>query len=324
MVDTPLIIVIILNYNSFEDTAHCVECVRQSTYKNYRILVIDNASPDGSGEQLARLLPACEFLALPANTGYAGGNNIGLGLALDAGASYMLILNPDIRLTAEAISEYASVMERNPDIGILSPIQLEQFGGAVDEKFKHSILKSQGRDGIRPEASQDGILNVPRVLGAVMMVRAETLRHVGGFDPLFFAYGEEEDFCRRTLIKGFRIAVTLAAPVVHLRTKEKHAMPGKILFLRTKGAYLLSMKNPHIGFLTASVGVLGYALLDLLIMKRNRYPFSYYPVTRWHVFLSIGWLIIHLPEIFLHRRSESLNAPYLAVKNQPFFLKARY
>lgn len=313
MINTPLIVVIILNYNSLEDTTCCVESVRQSTYGNYRILVIDNASPDGSGEQLARLLPAREFLALSANTGYAGGNNIGMSLALEADASYILILNPDIRLTTDAISEYVNVMEHNPDIGILSPLQLQQFGGAVDEKFEHSILKPHGYDSLIHDVSQNGLLNVSRVLGAVMMLRAETLRRVGGFDPLFFAYGEEEDFCRRTLIKGFRIAVTLAAPVAHLRTKEKHAVSGSILFLRTKGAYLLSMKNPHFNFITASVGVLGYALRDLLIMTRNRYPFSYYPVNRWHVFLSIIWLTIHLPNIFLHRRRESMDAPYLDV-----------
>ena len=306
----PLVFVIALNYNSFQDTKQCVDCLRQSDYTNYKLLVIDNASPDLSGEKLSRLLPPHEFLSLASNTGYAGGNNIGIELALRKKAKYVLILNPDVRIASNGIREYVKVMEEHSDIGILSPIQLKSFDGLVDEKFGESILKRHGYD-IDALKQPNAVLKVTRVLGAIMMVRAHTFKMVGGFDPLFFAYGEEEDFCRRTLARGWRIAVTSAAPAVHLRTKEKYVVADQIIFLRTKGNYLLALKNPNVNFLILVFGVLGRALVDLIVMKKNRYPFSYYSVTRSHILRCMWWIVMHIPMIFLHRRKEFTEAAHI-------------
>lgn len=308
----PRIFIVILNYNSLEDTLLCVQCARRSTYGNCRLLVVDNASSDGSGTRLAEHIPSCELMRLPRNTGYAGGNNVGISIALKEQADYVLILNPDIRLRADAVEEYVRVMETHRDVGILSPIQLERLDGPVDDKFSQSILQRHGYSAAQALAfSPATVLEVSVVLGAAMMVRAETFRRVGGFDPLFFAYGEEEDVCRRARAQGFKIAVTPAAPVVHLRTNEKRAVSSRILFLRTKGAYLLDLKNPDVAFPIAVWRVFRRVFADLLLLKRERYPFRHYPVTRWHVLLSLAWLTVHLPLILLHRRAERAAGPYL-------------
>jgi GT2 family glycosyltransferase len=310
MASNPLVFVIVLNYNSFLDTQQCIDCVRQSNYKNYKLLVIDNASPDHSGEKLSQLLPPHEFLGLAVNTGYAGGNNMGISLALKAEADYVLILNPDVRIPADGISEYIQIMEDDTNIGILSPLQLTGPNGVIDTKFEESILRRHGLN-LSSLSNKHRVLNVSHVLGAIMMVRVDAFKAAGGFDPLFFAYGEEEDFCRRVLNRGFKISITTVAPAVHLRTNEKNTVSDQILFLRTKGHYLLSLKNPQYSFPTLAISILTSAFTDLVLMSKKRYPFRYYPVTRWHVLRAICWLFFHLPMVFLHRQKDSLQAPYL-------------
>lgn len=310
MAPDPLVFIIVLNYNSLADTQQCIDCIRQSNYSNYRLLVIDNASCDGSGDELSQLLPPHEFIRLVVNTGYTGGNNIGISLALNAGADYVLILNPDVRIPANGITEYIRIMEDDSDIGVLSPLQLTSPNGPIDAKFEESILR---RHGLNCSSFDDTkrVLGVSRVLGAIMMVRVDTFRAAGGFDPLFFAYGEEEDFCRRVLVKGFKISITATAPAVHLRTNEKNVVADHVLFLRTKGHYLLSLKNPHHSFPILAIGVLARAFTDLIVMSKERYPFRYYPIERWHVLRAICWLLIHMPVVLLHRQKDSLQAPYL-------------
>lgn len=315
--DAPLVHVVVLNYNSFDDTIGCVESVRQNKYPGLRLLVVDNNSPDGSGKRLAEFIPSSEFMQLRRNTGYAGGNNAAIRKALDAGTDYILILNPDIRLPGTAIRDYVNALESNPEIAVLSPIQLKCEGGEIDEKFERGILM---RHGIFPGELRDcpagTVRPVSLVFGAVMMIRAETFWTIGGFDPLFFAYGEEEDFCRRVRRRGLEIAITTDSPAVHLRTNERYNVSSRILFLRTKGAYLLSMKDRTYPFHIAAARVFLQVLRDLFSPNRRRYPFSHYPVTWRHVLLSFVWLTIHLPAIFLHRRADGAIGPYLGNAHQ--------
>jgi|GEM_PF-1133180 len=314
---SPLVFVLVLNYNSFDDTVECVAHLRKNAYPNYRLLVIDNASPDGSGARLAGVIPSIELLLLSRNTGYAGGNNTGITLALEAGARYVLILNPDIRLAEDAVGEYVRLMEGHGDIGILSPLQLSREGGPIDAKFEQSVLRRHDYDGATlMNAGKDALIEVSLVLGASMMIRADTFRTIGGFDPLFFAYGEEEDLCRRTISRGIRIAVTGAAPVIHLRTKEQGTVSDRVLFLRTKGAYLLRMKDPAIPFPRLAPRILAQATVDLLRLARNRYPFSHYAVARRHVLFAWLWLLVHLPKICLHRRRERFPGAHLMSRTQ--------
>ena len=311
MVKLPKVFVVILNYNSLQDTLLCIESVRKSDYKTFQLLVIDNASLDNSGETLSHFLVPDEFVKLPSNRGYAGGNNIGIEIALERGADYVFIINPDIRIPTNALSEYVSVMEEGSDIGVLSPLQLESWNGPFDKKFEESVIRQHGIFVSKSQAARS-IFEVSHVLGAALFIRTQALRVVGGFDPLFFAYGEEEDFCRRALSKGIRIVVTTRAPVVHLRTNEKNFVSDHVLFLRTKGQYLLSLKNHQYPFMVLMIGVLTKAFMDFLVMSKKRYPFKYYPVTRRHVLHAIAWLLVHAPIIFLHRRMDLLYAPYLA------------
>lgn len=305
----PLVYVLVLNYGSFEDTIQCVETLRRLDHSNLRLLVIDNASPDGSGKALSQRVGEAEFLQLPVNTGYAGGNNAGIRVALERGADYVFVVNPDIRVGQSAVSHCVELMQRDRTIGALNPIQLDASGERLDEKFREGIFVRHRFAEPAVPISEERIWDTVTLYGAALMMSRATLEQVGGFDPLFFAYGEEEDLARRIRLKGFRLAVTSGAVVRHLRTKEGRASDF-VLFLRVKGAYLYTLKDPSAAFRQSLGRVLTDMARDLRRQRADQYPFKQFPVTRWHVLRAIGWIALHLPQIYRHRSIE-LGAPYL-------------
>lgn len=305
----PLVYALILNYGSFDDTIQCVETLRRLDYPNVRILVIDNASPDGSGPALGRQFDESEFLQLSTNIGYAGGNNVGIRVALAHGADYVFVVNPDIRVGQHAVSHCVELMQGDRTIGAVNPIQLDGSGDRLDGKFREGIFARHGFAEPAVPIVTERTWDTLTLYGAALMMSRESLAKVGGFDPLFFAYGEEEDLARRIRLKGLRLVVTSAATVQHLRTKEGHTSDF-VLFLRTKGAYLYALKDPSSAFHRSLGRVLTDMARDLRKQRADQYPFKQFPVTTWHVLRAIGWVALHLPEIYRHRSMER-GAPYL-------------
>lgn len=300
----PLVYILILNYCSVNDTIECIRSVRKLKYSNFRLLVIDNHSPDGSGEVLRQTISQKEFIQNTVNVGYAGGNNGGIRIALENGASYVFVVNPDVRLREDSICSYVEELERDESIGALNPVQLEENGVTVDDSFSRAVLSSaRNRCG--------SVLEVNTLFGAALMLPTRTIKRVGGFDPLFFAYGEEEDLCRRIRQRGLKLVVTEKAPVIHKRTKENAPVSDFVLFLRLKGAYLYNLKNPALGFRFAIRHTCHDLVLDLQRRRPSIYPFNKYPIRTYHVIKSAIWLSINLLAIRRHRKLDNENCPYL-------------
>lgn len=308
----PLVYILILNYQSLGDTLACVESVKASMYANTRFLIIDNASPDGGGALLAERFSHDEFAQLPTNTGYAGGNNIGIRLAIDAGADYIFILNPDVRLGASTITECVKAAETDSSIGAINPIQICDAAGSIDRKFRNAVLAPAGlEDQIFQEGAFPEVLDVGELLGAALFLPVRVIEHVGGFDPLYFAYGEETDLCKRLRYHGFRLVVTGAAPVEHLRTKESTGVSDRILFLRLKGIYLGKLKDPWRSFRRSLRLIVVQFIQEISGQRRNEYPFNQYPVTRMHSIRAFLWVMINLMRIRRHRRIELLGRAHV-------------
>lgn len=309
MAPRPLVYVLVLNYGSFEDTTQCADTIRRSHYPNVRLLVIDNASPDGSGAALREKLGKTEFLQLATNTGYAAGNNAGMRVALENGAQYVFVINPDVRVSETTVSRCVDLMEGDRTIGAVNPIQLDGNGGQLDEKFRLGIFARYGFPAPAVPIVDERCWDTLTLYGAALMLSRQTLGRAGGFDPLFFAYGEEEDLARRIRLKGLRLVVTSAGAVRHLRTNEARTSDF-VLFLRMKGVYLYILKDPFVAFRQSVRRVLDVMVRDLRRQRIEQYPFKQFPVTRWHVLRAMIWIALHLPQIYRHRLMER-DAPYL-------------
>jgi GT2 family glycosyltransferase len=276
------------------------------------LLVVDNGSPDGSGPALARDLDGDEFVQLKRNTGYTGGNNAGIRKALARGASHVLLLNPDVRLGPDTVARYCQILTERPDVGALNSIQVGPDGQTIDPKFSGGVLKPLGFGGPRLDDNTFPRLFEARLLyGAALMLPTRTLERVGAFDPLFFAYGEEIDLCRRIRLHGLSLAITGEAPIVHLRTPRAHPSASHLAFLVLKGHLLYHAKDPAVPFSYALRTTFRQLVAALLGRPPGTYPFSDRQFTRAQIARVIAWFAGHAHEIRSHRHLDGVGRAYL-------------
>ena len=107
----PLVYIIILSWNGKADTVECLRSLELLEYPNHKLLVVDNASSDGTAEAVRKEFPGVELIVNERNLRFAGGNNVGIRWALRHGADYVLIINNDTEVTAEMVSELVRVAE---------------------------------------------------------------------------------------------------------------------------------------------------------------------------------------------------------------------
>ncbi len=306
----PKITLLVLNYCSLEDTLACVEVIRKINYDNFELLVIDNASPDGSGAMLANSIPQHEFLQLPRNTGYAGGNNTAMFKAIAGGADYILILNPDIRLSPDTLSTYVEIMQAHPNAAGLNSVQLQADQNTFDRSFSLGVLKPCGHHGTTlSESPMPDVFESDTIFGAALMLSVPALKQVGGFDPLYFAYGEETDLCRRFRMHGFKLLVTTRSPVTHLRTVYEKPLSRFVLFLKLKGYYLSIFKNPENSTRAACKRIFR-DIKNALKGNKNFFPYDTYPYDNKIIIKTLAWLVVFLPVAWLHKRKEQKPAPH--------------
>ena len=300
----PLVYLLVLNYGSPEDCIECIDAVRRVNYHSMRLLVIDNASPDNSVDQLRPILQPDEFLVLPRNTGYAGGNNEGIRIALANDADYINIMNPDVRITPESVSNYVAVMENDRSISALNPIQLAADGDRMDKIFQREMFEYNDHETPSLPVTSQQIWEVRTLFGAALLLRRSTVEKVGGFDPLYFAYWEEVDLCRRIKFHGGRLVVTAAEPVRHLRNYKNPRDPFR-RYLRLKGMYLFQLKDQRRSY----PGLLYRKLKELAknVLRPNNGGFNW---CRSDYLRVLWWCVRHANQIRLHRKLDRQGRAY--------------
>jgi GT2 family glycosyltransferase len=215
----PSVFAVVLNYNGAEDTRECIYSLQQSSYPNLKIVQVDNASTDGSAEFLARTFPDLPLIRQPTNGGYAAGNNAGIRYALENKADYILIVNHDVIVEPGFLEPMVSMMQREPDIGVVNPKLFYQSNpneifSAVSE---FSYWRCTGRNiGSNKTACQSPTLecDVSNICGAALLVRRRVFEVVGLFDERFFMYFEDVEFSRRVR-EQFRLAYTARSVGYH-------------------------------------------------------------------------------------------------------------
>ncbi len=210
----PKVVVILVNWNNGNDTIACLDSLSGIDYRNYSVVVVDNGSTDGSGEQISTAHPEAKLLRIAPNRGFAGGCNPGMRLALDAGAEFVWLLNNDTVVRPDALTrmvELALLRRQLGGIGSVlryfgSPERVQVWGGG-------RVLRVLGvaRHFRRAVAAE----RLDYVTGASLLLRAEALKDVGLFDERFFLYWEDTDLCFRLREKGWGIAVAEQSSIYH-------------------------------------------------------------------------------------------------------------
>lgn len=207
--------VIVLNYQGRRWIEACLDALRATDYPNFRIIVIDNASNDGSADLVRERFPDLELIVNPRNLGFCEGNNIGIKRALDAGADYVVLLNPDTKVRPEWLKELIEAGESDPRIGILGAVQLE-YDGEEFNSWTQSALAPHLNELKEPTRARRWI-GVEWVEGACFAVKRRVFEEVGLLDPIYFAFYEEMDFCRRARNRNWTVALAPRARIHHHR-----------------------------------------------------------------------------------------------------------
>jgi len=244
----PLVSIIIVSYNSREYIERCLDSVQKILYPRFEVIVVDNASTDGSAEVIRRKYSFVKLICLPKNIGFAAANN--LGFIMSKG-DFIFLLNPDTEVDPTCLRWLVDAMLRDQEIGVcgakillLDRRNIIQHAGG---KY-HPIGISIDRGVLEVDKGQyDKVEEVTFVCGAAMLIRRELALKIGLFDPAFFLYHEDVDFCIRTWLSGSKVIYVPQAVVYHksgyiTELTARKSIPS-IVYHKNKNTFLILLMN---------------------------------------------------------------------------------
>ena len=246
---SPEVSVIVVSYNTREMTLACLRSVLAQTVSAMEIIVVDNASTDGSAEAVAAAFPEISLLAETVNHGFAKANNLA---AQQARGGYLLLLNPDTLVLDGAIDKLLAFAAATPAAGIwggrtlygdrsLNPsscwrrmtlwsVTSQALG--LTSLFRGSVLFNPERYGNWDRRTER---EVDIISGCFFLIRREFWTTLGGFDLSYVMYGEEADLCLRARAAGARPRMTPTAEIVHYAGASETVRTDKMVrLLRAK------------------------------------------------------------------------------------------
>jgi len=279
--------ILIVNYNTCKMTIDCIHSIfEQSENIDFEVIVVDNASTDGSAEAIAAEFPRLKLFPSKKNLGFAGGNNLA---ATAAHGDYLLLLNPDTVVLDHAVDRLVAFARQNPNAGIwggktvfengeLNPTSCWRFmtlWSLVTQVTGLSRLFARS-DFFNPEAyggwSRDFEREVEIVSGCFLLVDHALWERLNGFDEHFFMYAEEADLCYRAKQSGARPLFTPKATIIHyggasekvFSAKVVKLFTGKITFIAKHWTPLRQKIGIKLFELSVITRVVGYAVAAFL------------------------------------------------------------
>jgi N-acetylglucosaminyl-diphospho-decaprenol L-rhamnosyltransferase len=218
--------IVVVSFNARDYLERCLEVVAGGEDE---VVVVDNASEDGSPGLVRERFPSVRLVELPANVGFGAANNVGMEAA---SAELFLLLNSDAWPVGDAVGRLAAFAVANPAAGVVGPRLLNPDGSLQRSvrgwptpwrlATEYLFLRRLGRRTRAFNAfygagfDHGSVRSVEVVKGAVVLVRREAYAATGGFDPNFFMYGEEMDLCYRVRQAGWDVVFDPEAEFVHV------------------------------------------------------------------------------------------------------------
>ncbi|RKS21825.1 GT2 family glycosyltransferase [Flavobacterium endophyticum] len=237
------IYVIIVTYNAMRWIEKCVNSVLDSSSKA-TLVIVDNNSSDATVETIKNKYPQAILVENKENLGFGKANNIGLKIALEKGGNYFLLLNQDAYLKEDTLQKLMLQMETHKGYGILSPIHLDGQGNQIDLYFQTYINPSNCKNlysDVYLNKKMKSVYDVRFVNAAIWLLSKKTLQEVGGFNPYFFHYAEDNDYVNRCKFKSLKVGVVPDAFAYHDREQQvRNSNPRNLANLQD-----LKLMNPN-------------------------------------------------------------------------------
>lgn len=251
----PSIAVIIINWNGYSLTHACLMSLRKVAYPNFKLILVDNGSVDGSAKKLKKEFPEIDLIESKTNLGFTGGNNLGIEWALEKSFDYILLLNNDTIVEPDFLEPLIDFLENNPSYAAVQPkIMFEKernkiwnAGGGYFRWLGMSWSIGIGKEDLgQYQTEQD----TAWITGCTILVRSKVIREIGMFDERFFAYYEDVDWSLRMKKHGYRLRYLPQSKIYHVAgassNKPNHpkegTVPAVIHYYRTRN-HLFLIRN---------------------------------------------------------------------------------
>jgi GT2 family glycosyltransferase len=290
----PLISVIIVNWNGERIIGKCLASLRKQSYKKIEIIVVDNNSEDESRDIITEKFKDVVLIRSKKNLGFAEGNNVGLK---QANGEFVLLLNSDAIITKKTIKQLLQSIQEDDKLGIVQPKILYR----ANENHLDNTINSVGTF-----LTNTGFLYYPgygksdnnenynktkyifSAYGACMLIKKDVINQIGLFDPDYFMYFEETDFCMRAWLSGWKIMYIPNASVYHTGgVSSRKFGTDKVYFHSFKNKICTYMKNFQTQslFLILSIHIILCFAISLLYLltKRPRYALAVQKAIIWNV-----------------------------------------
>lgn len=281
-----------------------MESVFETVYPHYELILVDNASRDGSLELAQQRFGNCKSLKIVKNlrnVGFAEGNNIGIK-HVSPNSKYVVFLNIDTRVDRKWLTELVDAMESDESIGTAqcklllldNPIYIECAGGMIDHYCRVLELGKFEKDLQR----FDKIREIFYAKGAAIVIRRELFEEVGRFDPDFFLYGEEVDLAWRVWLRGYRVVLVPSARVYHKGGGVTELHSDLVTYMTTKSWFLTIGKNYGLANLSRAILLfqpkkISYLLYQSIRLQNPSHLIAY--------FKALIWLTRNLKRIYVKR-----------------------
>ena len=246
--------IIIVSWNVKGLLRRCLDSIFQHPTSNlqFEVIVVDNASTDGSAAMVRHSFPQVQLLVNDENLGFTAANNQAIARIQ---GRYMLLLNPDTEILGDALATMVGYMDAHPEVGALGPQLLNPDGSIQSSRrrfptmatafLESTVLQRWFPDNrvlrryYMLDRPDDETQEVDWVVGAALLVRREVIGQVGPLDEGFFMYSEELDWCHRIKAHGWKVVYLPTAKIVHhgAQSSEQVKPFQHIQFQRSKVRY---------------------------------------------------------------------------------------
>ena len=212
----PSVAIILVNWNTFDFSKSCIEQLHELSYHNFKIILVDNGSSDGSGEKLKSLFPEVTYIKNENNQGFTGGNNIGIEHALKENFDLIFLLNNDTYFGKDFLSPLVRFLEKNQSVGAVQPLIFENekrdkvwHAGGKFSRFKGSSKSIKVKNSLNSPYSSDWLT------GCALMIRSSIVREIGPLKATYFAYFEDVDWSLRIRKTGLELYIVPQSMIYH-------------------------------------------------------------------------------------------------------------
>lgn len=262
-------VAIVVTYNGEKVIEKCLNSLKNSNFP-VSVVIIDNASTDSTVEIVKQNFKEMTLMQSRKNLGFGRANNIGLKWALENDADFVFLINQDAWVKPETIGVVISVSQSNPEYGILSPVHMDETGDRLDLNFSASAGEFScpyffsdlfaGKD-------LKAVYEVDSVNATSWFITRECLNKVGGFDPVFFMYGEDGNFVMRTKYHGFKIGIVPGVTITHARAHSALIKKNSMIKYRSSLYFQYAHWLSELTDLNADYTTLWFNVLRRVVVK---------------------------------------------------------